>query len=95
MKEEISLLTNVTEEIVYSIVKVLMRGPEYQTFCKCNQCEMDIIALSLNTLPAHYVTTEKGRDAVFERLNTNENLEWINKRIIQSIHVVGKYPHRS
>ncbi|MDF2065316.1 MULTISPECIES: late competence development ComFB family protein [Bacillaceae] len=89
------MLTNVTEEIVKSLVTMLMRGPEYQTFCKCEQCELDIIALSLNTLPAHYVTTDKGRTAVFERLNSKENLEWINKRIIQSIHVIGKYPHRS
>ncbi|WP_391204887.1 late competence development ComFB family protein [Psychrobacillus sp. L4] len=89
------MLTNVMEEIVRSIVTMLMRGTEYQTFCKCAQCEMDIIALSLNTLPAHYVTTEQGRNSVFERMNSRENLEWINKRIIQSIHVIGKYPHRN
>ncbi len=94
MKGVLSLLTNVMQEIVHSLVRVMMRGSEYQTFCKCGQCERDIIALSLNTLPAHYVTTEKGRIAVFERLNTAENLEWINKRIIHSIYVVGKYPHR-
>lgn len=93
-ERRIELLTNVMEEIVQSLVRVLMRGTEYQTFCKCPQCELDIIALSLNTLPTHYVTTEKGRKAVFERMNTLENLEWINKRIIHSIHVVGKYPHR-
>lgn len=69
------MLTNVTEEIVRSFVRILMSGPEYQTFCKCAQCEVDIIALSLNTLPAHYVTTEKGRTAVFERLNSKENLD--------------------
>ncbi|WP_391117943.1 late competence development ComFB family protein [Psychrobacillus sp. L3] len=89
------MLTNVMEEIVKSIVIMLMRGTEYQTFCKCEQCEMDIISLSLNTLPSHYVTTEKGRNAVFERMNSKENLEWINKRIIHSIHVIGKYPHRN
>ena len=94
MKEEVYLLTNVMEEIVQGIVRVLMRGPEYQTFCKCSQCENDIIALSLNTMPAHYVTTKKGRKAVFERMNTKENREWINKRIIHSIHTVEKYPHR-
>ena len=53
------LLTNVMQEIVQSLVRVMMRGTEYQTFCKCEQCERDIMALSLNTLPAHYVTTEK------------------------------------
>ncbi|WP_313891914.1 late competence development ComFB family protein [Psychrobacillus sp.] len=89
------MLKNAMEEIVQGIVTVLMSGSDYQIFCKCQQCQEDIIALSLNTLPAHYVTSEKGRTAVFERMNSKENLEWINKRVIQSIYTVGKYPHRS
>lgn len=89
------MLKNVMEEIVEGIVIVLLNGSDYQIFCKCEQCQLDIISLSLNTLPVHYVTTDKGRDSVFERMNSRENLEWINKRIIQAIHTVGKYPHRS
>ncbi|PLR75707.1 competence protein ComFB [Bacillus sp. V3-13] len=80
------------EEMVTTIVNVLMLGPEYQTFCKCQKCRNDIIALSLNNLPNHYVTTEAGRKQVFEQLNTLENRKWINKRIINAIHVVSKYP---
>ncbi|AYC30842.1 competence protein ComFB [Paenisporosarcina cavernae] len=80
------------EEIVRSLVMVLMRGSEYQMICKCPKCEADIMALTLNSVPSHYVTSSFGREAAYEQLNTKENLEWINKRIIRAIHVVSKYP---
>ncbi|WP_251032462.1 late competence development ComFB family protein [Mesobacillus foraminis] len=83
---------NVMEELVATLVNVLMMSPDYQTFCHCQKCRTDIIAISLNNLPSHYVTTEEGRKMVFEQLNTNENRTWINKRIISAIHLVGKYP---
>jgi competence protein ComFB len=84
--------TNVMEELVATLVTVLMHGHEYQTFCQCQKCINDIIVLSLNTLPSHYVTTAEGRKIVYEQLNTKDNIRWINKRIISAIHVVGKYP---
>ncbi|MBS8266669.1 competence protein ComFB [Mesobacillus boroniphilus] len=80
------------EEVVSTLVNVLMMSPDYQTFCNCQKCRNDIIAISLNTLPSHYVTTEDGRKMVYEQLNTQENRAWINKRIISAIHLVGKYP---
>jgi competence protein ComFB len=83
------------EEIVSTLVTVLMMSPEYQTFCHCPKCRNDIIALSLNALPCHYVTTNEGRAYIFEMLNTVENRNWINKRIISAIHTVGKYPQHS
>jgi competence protein ComFB len=83
---------NVMEEVVATLVNVLMMSPDYQTFCNCQKCRDDIIAISLNTLPSHYVTTEDGRKMVYEQLNTQENRTWINKRIISAIHLVGKYP---
>ncbi|ESU32296.1 hypothetical protein G3A_12595 [Bacillus sp. 17376] len=83
---------NVMEEVVSTLVNVLMMSPDYQTFCNCEKCRNDIIAISLNTLPSHYVTTEDGRKMVYEQLNTQENRTWINKRIISAIHLVGKYP---
>ena len=83
---------NVMEEIVESLVTVLLFSPDYQMFCHCEKCRNDIIAYSLNNLPHHYITTEKGRDVVFSQLNTEENRKWINKRIISAIHLVGNYP---
>ncbi|WP_257008314.1 late competence development ComFB family protein [Bacillus sp. FJAT-45350] len=83
---------NVMEELVETLVNIQMLGADFQTFCKCLKCRNDIIALSLNTLPVHYVTSEEGRQNVFNSLNTHENLKWINKRIISAIYLVGKHP---
>ncbi|MEH6944017.1 late competence development ComFB family protein [Bacillus sp. JJ722] len=82
---------NVMEEIVVTLVKILMAGPEYQTFCHCESCRNEIIAMSLNNLPTHYVTTDEARKHAYDALNTPENLKWINKRIIKAIYAVGKY----
>ena len=86
------ILVNVTEEIVRGLVSFLLHGTEYQTFCHCNQCEMDIIAIALNALPSKYVASNESRDAAFRQLNTRENIEEINKQIIRAIHIVGRNP---
>jgi competence protein ComFB len=83
---------NVMEEIVVTLVQFLMVGNEYPTFCKCSKCRSDMVVLSLNNLPTYYVTTDEGRRHVYEKLNTDENRKWINKRIIKAIHTVGAYP---
>ncbi|WP_373565031.1 late competence development ComFB family protein [Lysinibacillus sp. OL1] len=86
------ILVNVTEEIVRGLVSFLLRGPEYQTFCKCEICELDTVALTLNALPSKYVTSMEARDEAFKEMNTPGNIESINKEIIHSLHVVNKYP---
>lgn len=86
---------NVMEEIVDTLVNQLMSDEEYQMFCSCEKCKKDISALSLNNLPNQYVTTDEGRQFIYEQLNTEENRTWINKRIINAIHVVGKYPQHN
>ena len=87
------MLVNVTEEIVHGLVSFLLHGTEYQTFCHCEQCELDIVALTLNQLPPKYVATNKSRDAAFQALNTPEMIEKINKQIIKGIHIVGRHPN--
>lgn len=86
---------NVMEEIVETLVNIAMLGPDYGMFCKCQKCRTDIVALTLNTLPSHYVTSDDTRTTVFEQLNKPEQRRWINKRITSSIYVVGKYPKHS
>ncbi|WP_019243742.1 MULTISPECIES: late competence development ComFB family protein [Bacillus] len=83
---------NVMEEIVATLVTILLTGPEYQTFCHCDKCRTEVIVLSLNNLPNHYVSDEESRKNAYDQLNTPENLKWINKRIISAIYTVGKYP---
>lgn len=91
--EQDKMLVNVTEEIVHGLVSFLLHGTEYQTFCHCEQCELDIVALSLNTLPPKYVATQKARNEAFEKLNTPEMIEVINRQIIRAIHIVGRNPN--
>ena len=86
------ILVNVTEEIVRGLVSFLLHGNEYQTFCHCQRCEMDTIAIALNALPPKYVTSNEARDAAFAQLNTPEYIEEINKQIIRAIHIVGRNP---
>ena len=86
------ILVNVTEEIVRGLVSFMLHGTDYQTFCHCEQCEMDVVAIALNALPAKYVVSSVSRDAAFDQLNTPENIEQINKQIIRAIHVVGSKP---
>lgn len=88
-------LVNVTEEIVRGLVSFLLHGVEYQTFCHCEQCEMDVNAIALNALPARYVTSNKSRDAVFKQMNTPESIQEINSQIIRALHIVNRYPNHS
>ncbi|MEC1180710.1 late competence development ComFB family protein [Metasolibacillus meyeri] len=83
-------LMNVTEEIVRGLVRFLLYGVEYQTFCHCEQCEMNIIAEALNNLLPQYVTSHVAREEAFKILNTPQNIEAINKEIIHAIHKVGQ-----
>lgn len=87
------MLVNVTEEIVYGLVRFFLHGPEYQTFCHCQFCESDITAHALNKLPSTYVSSDTAREEVFKKLKTPENIETINKQIISSIYAVGKSPN--
>lgn len=85
-------LINVTEEIVTGLVSFLLHGVEYQTFCHCKQCEMDVNAIALNAIPARYVTSTTSRDAEFKQMNTPESVEEINRQIIRALHIVNRYP---
>lgn len=87
------LFVNVTEEIVCGLVKFLLNGPEYQTFCHCNDCEMRISAYAMNQLPNYYVTNAKEREIAYRKLNSDENITLLNKAIITAIHRVGKKPN--
>ena len=87
------VLVNVTEEIVRGLVSFLLQSPDYQTFCHCELCVLDTVAVALNTLPSKYVVSKESRDAAFAQANRPENIEYINKQIIRAIHLVAKNPH--
>lgn len=51
-------LINHTETSVHHALKDLLRDNIIS--CTCEQCQADIMALSLNRLPAHYYVSERG-----------------------------------
>ena len=89
------VLVNVTEEIVRGLVSFMLQSPDYQTFCHCKVCELDVVAIALNALPSKYVVSTESRDAAYAQVNRPENIEYINKQIIRALHVVSKNPHHS
>ena len=86
-------LINVMEEIVCGLVSFMLHSPDYQTFCRCKQCELDVATMALNSLPPRYVASTEARNAAFEQINRPENIEYVNKQIIKAIHTVSKKPN--
>lgn len=84
---------NVLEEVVPTLVSVFLRSPDYQTFCHCDICRRDVIALSLNSIPPRYVTSDEKRNIVVNLFNQSFMRQMVNKHIISAIHVVGKQPN--
>lgn len=86
---------NVMEEIVPTLIHVMMYSPEYQTYCHCDQCLTDIIALTLNSLPPRYVTNDQTRDMIINLYKKDYMKKSLYKHIINSIHIVGKNPNHN
>ncbi len=85
-------LLNVTEEIVHGLVRFLLFSSDYQTFCHCEHCELNIVANVLNKLPSNYVSSIQERNDVYNKLKNSIYINIVNKEIIHAIHSVGKEP---
>lgn len=86
-------LINVTEEVVKGLVNFMLQSPDYQTFCHCKRCELDVIAIALNALPAKYVVSEESRKRAYDHVSRPENIEYITNQIIHALHVVSQNPN--
>ncbi|MGM7700100.1 late competence development ComFB family protein [Pseudalkalibacillus sp. Hm43] len=84
---------NVLEEIIPTLVTVMLNSPDYQTVCRCQKCSVDIIALTLNSVPPRYVTSDEKREIIFRLYNQSFMRTTLNKHIISAIHVVRKNPN--
>lgn len=51
------ILKNYMEEIIFNLIDQVIIDMDV---CKCEKCINDIAAITLNSLPAKYVVTEKG-----------------------------------
>lgn len=62
-------VVNVMEEVVRRMLEQTLA--ERTDVCRCRQCFQDMMALSLNSLPPHYVSTRKGE--TFFKVKAMEN----------------------
>ena len=87
------ILVNKMEAATRQEVKCMFE--KNQDMCSCPQCELDIMALALNSLPPKYVVTTMG-NAV-----TNVNLvsfQWkadVTMAVCQAAEMVRKHPRHS
>lgn len=82
----------------YNICEVLAENEINATLsrnsnlCKCSQCYSDIMALSLRTLPALYVTSDKN-SVVVDRI-AFENRDRVSAAVRASIKTVQTHPRK-
>lgn len=87
-------LYNVTE----TLVRVMFNDDYMQRrlVCRCEQCQNDILALTLNRLPSRYVSTDQGQAYVKAQFLNSQLQSDIIKELTISAGLVGKSPrHRN
>ncbi len=83
-------IINVMEKLVDQKIEEML--PTIKC-CTCEKCLDDIRAMTLNKLPAKYVSTDKGR--LFSKLNSikeTQNVVDINVAILAAIEFVAEHP---
>lgn len=82
---------NTTEIIIVEEVATTLKHTS--DICKCGKCFHDICAIALNSVPSHYVTTERGEllQKATNLLNI-ENLTRISTEIFKAIDIVRNHP---
>lgn len=81
---------NYMEELVLESAEEVLA--KYKDVCKCQRCKLDIIALTLNNLPAKYVVTDIGRaHAKLESAKVQFQTD-ITKELVKSIEKISKNP---
>jgi len=84
-------LYNMMESVVKEALDDIMK--QNDSFCKCEECQIDIIAIALNHLPPQYVGTRKGE--LYSKLNTlsNQFLSDAYREITKAIEIVKTKPN--
>ncbi len=83
-------IINVMEEVVDQRLKVLTKDAGC---CTCDQCLEDMMCLALNSLPAKYVSTSKGK--LFSKLSTtmiSQHTIDVNIACVNAIEFVKERP---
>jgi competence protein ComFB len=85
-------LKNYMEDLVSKKADEIL---ETMDICKCEKCRLDIIALSLNSLPSKYVVSAKGElYAKLRQLEQQFDID-VETAIVKSAIFVSKNPKHS
>lgn len=86
-KDSDKIIVNITESIVVNKLDMVL---ENMGCCKCHQCKMDIIAMSLNQLTPHYVVDTP--PAIAARIETSPVNQEVVSILLKSALKVRKNP---
>ena len=88
--EPMPKLINVMEFIVSAIADEVMAE---EKMCNCAQCQLDVMALALNALPAKYVVTAEGKAYETYRIQGQiQSRIAVYQAVLQAAHMVKARP---
>ena len=84
------MIRNCMEAIVLDTLEKLKQ--DYRGMCVCDQCKMDILAISLNKLPPLYTTSDKGE--MYAKLNEFQPQFKVNviHAVTEAVEIVMTHP---
>ncbi|KNZ71097.1 Late competence development protein ComFB [Thermincola ferriacetica] len=86
-------LNNYTETVVEQVLKEILADRD--DICKCETCQLDIMAKALNNLPPQYYVTDRGE--VFSKLLASylDTRTKVVTEITKAIMQVSRQPHHA
>lgn len=85
------VLVNKMESAVKQMLDEIIKQYD-KNFCTCERCKLDIIALTLNALPAKYVVTEIGNAVTNVDLDSVQSKANIIMALYAAIDIVSSRP---
>jgi len=86
-------IRNYMEDCVEDMLQNMLKNAEFASqTCSCDQCRMDIKAISLNSLPQKYVVTRKGE--LYAKLSSLQNQFEVDimSALTRASVIVGRNP---
>lgn len=91
--EDVIIVNKMEESVKQMLSKVLETSA--MDHCTCHHCTLDIIALTLNSLPPKYVVTSIGNAVTGVDLESSQWQANITMAIYKAIEIVKRNPRHS
>ncbi|MCL6593772.1 MAG: late competence development ComFB family protein [Alicyclobacillus sp.] len=84
---------------VFNVTEIMVRGSLEDAYvkpgrlrCSCPQCQDDILALALNRLPSHYVSTPRGSAFAKAKYFSSQLQSDVLRELAVAAAIVGERP---